>query len=91
MNVTTLQRLPASCYIFLHATPGRRVAMLMRGVSGFYITDIDQRDMTDAEVKKVVDTLNGFLQVSPETAQHMYQRAIVSPACQRRESTCVAA
>ena len=86
------QHQPASCYIFLHASPGSRVGMVMRGVPGFFIPPhVDQRDMTDAEMKKVVDTLNHHLRVSPDLAQRMYQSAIAVRSCQLRESPCVAA
>ena len=91
MPPTPHNPLPASCYIFLHAMPGRRVGMVMRGIPGFYITNVDQRDMSDAEVKKVVDTLNGHLKITPDMVQRMYQNAVGLRTCRPDEGVRVAA
>lgn len=77
----TTEKLPATCYIFIHASPGQRVGLVMREVSGFLITDIDRRDMKDQEVRELVDTLNKNLRVTKEVADKMYQAAIFSPHC----------
>jgi len=73
------EKLPASCYIFVHAAPGDRVGLVMRDVSGFLITKIDRRDMSDTEVRKLVDTLNRNLRIPAEVVSRMYRAAIFAP------------
>lgn len=90
-TVTTTTKLPASCYIFIHATPGSRVGLVMRDVSGFLITKIDRCDMSDEEVRELVETLNKNLRVPADVAARMYQAAITAPHCrQPRLAPCFA-
>ena len=68
--------LPQSCYVFIHATPGERVGLVTRGLNGFLVTRIDQRDLSDAQAKVLVNALNSARGVNPETAQRMLNFAI---------------
>lgn len=68
--------LPESCFIFVHATPGDRVGLVTRGKSGFLITSIDQKDLTDHEVNVLVNSLNSARGINPHTAHRMLDIAI---------------
>ena len=68
--------LPQNCYVFIHATPGERVGLVTRGINGFLVTRIDQRDLSDAEAKVLVNALNSTRGVNPDTAQCMLNSAI---------------
>lgn len=76
--------IPDACYVFIHATPGDRVGLITRGMNGFLITRIDQRDMTDGEVKMLVNALNSARGINPHMADRMLKLAISGwrqPAC----------
>ena len=68
--------LPLSCYVFIHADPGKRIALVSQGQNGFLITRIDQADLTDGESKTLVNALNGARGVSPDKAERMLKLAI---------------
>lgn len=68
--------LPQSCYVFIHASPGDRVGLVTYGCKGFLVTGIDQRVLTDAQAKVLVNALNSARGITPETAQLMLNLAI---------------
>ena len=68
--------LPQSCYVFIHASPGDRVGLVMYGCKGILVTGIDQKDLSDAQAKVLVNALNSARGVNPETAQMMLNLAI---------------
>ena len=68
--------LPQSCYVFIHASPGDRVGLVVYGCKGFLVTKIDQKDLSDAQAKVLVNALNSARGVNPETAQMMLNLAI---------------
>lgn len=68
--------LPQSCYVFIHASPGDRVGLVMYGCKGILVTRIDQKDLSDAQAKVLVNALNSARGVNPETAQMMLNLAI---------------
>ena len=68
--------LPLSCYVFIHAHPGKRIGLVTQGQNGFLITTIDQADLTDGESKMLVNTLNSASRVNPDTAERMLNLAI---------------
>lgn len=68
--------LPLNCYVFIHAQPGNRIALVTQGQNGFLITAIDQVDLTDGEAKMLVNTLNSARGVNPDTAERMLNLAI---------------
>lgn len=84
MDMQEFESMPASCFVFIHASPGDRVGMVTRGISGCLITNVDQKDMTDAEAKKVVLVLNAHNGVEPEVADRMLTAAMSGWRCQRR-------
>lgn len=69
-------QLPQSCYVFIHASPGDRVGLVMYGCKGILVTRIDQKDLSDAQAKVLVNALNSARGVNPETAQMMLNLAI---------------
>ena len=68
--------LPQSCYVFIHASPDDRVGLVMYGCKGILVTRIDQKDLSDAQAKVLVNALNSARGVNPETAQMMLNLAI---------------
>lgn len=84
MDMQEFESMPASCFVFIHASPGDRVGMVKRGVSGCLITRVDQKDLTDAEAKKVVQVLNAHNGVLPEVADRMLAGAMTGWRCHRR-------
>ena len=50
--------MPNSCYVFIHASPGARVGLVKKGAPGWLITSVDQKDMSDADARKVAELLH---------------------------------
>lgn len=83
--------MPSSCYVFIHASPGARVGLVKKGAPGWLITSVDQKDMTDADARKVVDVLNGVQGVQPGVADRMLAAATIGWRSPRHQLEGVAA
>ena len=83
--------LPQSCYVFIHASPGARVGLVKKGAPGWLITSVDQKDMSDADARKVVEVLNGVKGVNPEMADRMLAAATTGWRCPRFQLEGIAA
>ncbi len=68
--------LPQSCYVFIHASPGDRVGLVVYGCKGILVTKIDQKDLSDAQANVLVNALNSARGINPETAKLMLDQAI---------------
>lgn len=73
--------LPPSCYTFIGAEPGSRIGFICREKRGFCITRIDQKEMSECEVRELVDSLNRALGVSTLQQRRLYQLAITGRVC----------
>lgn len=74
MTISDLEKpLPATCYAFIQAPPGKRIGLLLRDCPGALDTYFDQEWMTDSEVRSLVDTKNKNLGVPKEVAEQMYK------------------
>lgn len=73
--------MPESCYVFIHASPGSRVGIVKRGVGGFLITRIDQKDLSDAEARMLVNALNTSQGITAPVAAAMLNGATTGWRC----------
>ena len=83
--------MPNCCYVFIHASPGARVGLVKKGAPGWLITSVDQKDMSDADARKVVEVLNGVKGVNPEMADRMLAAATIGWRCPRYQLEGIAA
>jgi hypothetical protein len=83
--------MPNCCYVFIHASPGARVGLVKKGAPGWLITSVDQKEMSGADARKVVEVLNGVKGVNPEMADRMLAAAITGWRCPRYQLEGIAA
>lgn len=69
---------PAGCFVFIHATPGQRIGLLQRGKAGFRILPVDPRELSEREVKVLVNALNSARGITPAIAEEMLQQCVYS-------------
>ena len=68
--------LPKNCYVFVRASPGRRIRLVTQGRNGFLLTAIDHADLADGEARMRVNALNSGRGVNPDTAERMRKLAV---------------
>ena len=91
MNTHESDDMPNCCYVFIHASPGARVGLVKKGAPGWLITSVDQKEMSGADARKVVEVLNGVKGVNPEMADRMLAAAITGWRCPRYQLEGIAA
>lgn len=63
---------PALCYVVVPgAEPGKRIGIVKRGETGYYLTDYDMPTVSNLAVKEFVAEQNAKLGVEPAEAEAM--------------------
>ena len=69
--------LPASCFVYVAAEPGHRIGLVTHNMPGVLYPGIDRHELTDAEARRLVNTLNSARGVNPETSERMLALATI--------------
>jgi hypothetical protein len=68
----TNEKAPELCYVLIRgAKPGKRIGIIKRGESGYYLTDFDSAEASDDVARDCVKHFNKKLGVSPAHAEAM--------------------
>jgi hypothetical protein len=71
-----------SCYVVIHgAAKGKRIGIVVYRQSGYYHTDYDVLDETEADCEEHVKRLNKSLGVSPQLQEAMFSGSMFGWNC----------